>query len=286
MRTTFPSSIISTLKLEPTTATIHIDPVQLHQVLMNLAINARDAMNGMGELDITMRQTRVETLCSACHTPFGGDYLQLSVQDTGHGIDAVAMEKIFTPFYTTKPIGMGTGLGLSVVHGIVHDCGGHISVNSSAGKGTSISLYFPLVTAPVDGLQRQRGQDDKRNRRRHILVIDDEASVAHLMQELLKIEGYDVTVFTDSREALARFKASPNSFDLVLTDQVMPGMTGLETLQNMFALRPRLPAVIFSGNCDNLPSDTAQETGVICLEKPVDNHELFSAIRDALNRGS
>jgi PAS domain S-box-containing protein len=287
LASTLPSSIEIDLQLGGDELTVMTSPVQLHQLIVNLCINARDAMDGKGHITIGLaRVNDVVTECCSCHERVVGDYIQLFVRDTGSGIQPEQLGRIFDPFYTTKEVGKGSGMGLSMVHGIMHDHGGHIVVETASGKGTTFTLLFPVMDVQVDIVNVENvdantpsGQTLDGN----ILIVDDEPSVGHFIGELLKSNGCQVTVETDSQSALSRFKQNPDAFDLVVTDQTMPGMTGAELAQAMIAIRPELPVILCTGYSDHIDEAKAKSLGIKAyVNKPIATDKFLRLVRELL----
>jgi PAS domain S-box-containing protein len=263
-----------------------VDPVQAHQVLLNLCINARDAMSESGRITVTARRVRVaEMTCASCRHRFSGEYAELAVADGGSGIPPEVLERMFDPFFSTKEIGQGTGMGLSIVHGVVHDHGGHVLVESGRDAGTTFRVLLPLAGegasetgAAPDAAVRQGASLHGR-----ILLVEDEQSVLGFMRELLQGWGLEVVAARDPRDALHWFSLEPDRFDVVLTDHTMPGMTGMELTRALVARRAGLPVLLYSGRNDLLDSSTATAAGVrTLLAKPVDKAALRAALQDAL----
>jgi CheY-like chemotaxis protein len=260
--------------------------VQAHQVLLNLCINARDAMNESGRIAVTARRVRVaEMTCASCRHRFSGEYAELAVADGGSGIPPEVLERMFDPFFSTKEIGQGTGMGLSIVHGVVHDHGGHVLVESGRGTGTTFRVLLPLAAeeASEAGVAPDAGGRQGASLQGRILLVEDEQSVLGFMRELLQGWGLEVVAARDPRDALHWFRLEPDRFDVVLTDHTMPGMTGMELARAILAGRPGLPVLLYSGRNDLLDSSTATAAGIrTLLAKPVDNAALRAALHDAL----
>jgi PAS domain S-box-containing protein len=265
-------------------AAIMADPTQIHQVIMNLCTNAAHAMKTRGgRLAISLAETSLDEdmpgLLSGL-TP--GDYLKLEVGDTGTGIDPDNLERIFDPFFTTKKPGEGTGMGLSVVHGIVKDCGGAVLVHSVPGKGTTFETWLPIIEskeclpAPEES-PLPMGQE-------HILFLDDEPGLVDVGRQMLQLLGYRVTAINDSREALDRFQRAPHAFDLVITDMTMPGMTGDELSRRLLEIRSDIPIVICTGYSENIDADSIRSMGLAGLfYKPLIMKDLAHQIRSILD---
>jgi len=254
--------------------------VQLEQVLMNLVINARDAMRSSGEVRVTLRGAAAAAVCTSCRTPFGGEWVELAVADTGPGIPLDVQERMFEPFFTTKDTGHGSGMGLSTVHGIVHRHGGHVIVDSAPGRGAAFRMLFPAAerTATASG-EKVREPVQRATLSARVAVVDDEPAVAEFMQELLARWGLAVTAFADGAAALRALEDGA-AFDIVITDQTMPGMTGIAFAQSVHAWNPRLPIVLYTGHVDALASTDLDRAGVCALlSKPVDAQALLEVVR-------
>jgi len=253
-------------------------------VLMNLCTNAIQAMDRAGTLRV-----RLETLDTRepRTVPHGalqpGAYATLTIADTGSGMDEATIARIFEPFFTTKDVGKGTGLGLSLVYGIVTDSGGAIDVASRVGQGSTFTIYLPRVdgaTAPAEEEKTPipRGQGQR------ILVIDDEAPLVAVTTEVLSRLGYKAVGFSNGRDALAEVQAAPARFDAVITDEVMPGLSGTELAERLRLLRPDLPIVLVSGYIGPMMSERAHAAGVgRILKKPVQSRETASALAELLH---
>jgi len=263
------------------------DPTQVHQVLMNLCTNAVHAMpRGDGVLGIELEPIEVDAeLAREAQGMRAGPYLRLRVSDTGEGMPAETLERIFDPFFTTKEPGEGTGLGLAVVHGIVVGCGGAIDVQSQPGVGTVFDVYFPRYTERAPSAQDPA--KPPQIGREHILVVEDEDQIGRMLTETLTRLGYRVTSSSRGDEALEVFAADPTAFDLVLTDQAMPGMMGTELARELLELRPDLPVVLCTGFSHILSEEDAHQVGVRELVmKPIMRSELSEAIRRALGQAA
>jgi PAS domain S-box-containing protein len=227
-------------------ATVLGDPTRLHQLLMNLCTNAVQAMGDTGSLSLTVtnedfdepRKVRTGEIPA-------GDYVRITVQDTGHGIAPEVIDRIFEPFFTTKPAGRGTGLGLALVHSVVAEHHGYIEVASELGHGTRFDIWIPRVQAQQEGEETQR--EMPMGQGQVILAVDDEADVLHALEEMLATLGYEPVGFTSSREALEAARANPRRFDAVVSDEVMPELTGTQMSIELRKLNPALPIVIASG---------------------------------------
>jgi len=282
-----PSSIELRAELEQGLPPVLLDPVQVEQVLMNLCINAADAMDERGRLRIALRRTEAhEATCTACHQNASGSYVELAVSDEGSGITPDVMERMFEPFYSTKDVGKGSGMGLATVHGIVHEYGGHVLVDSTPGRGTTFRVLFPALESAAVAVPEPAGETVRsRLRPLHgrVLVVDDEPAVAEFMQDLLGDWSLQVTVMNHPAAARDAFARDPRAFDLVLLDQTMPGLTGLELAQDMLLLCPELPVVIYTGYREALDEAALRKVGVrAVVRKPVDAGDLHALLSGQL----
>ncbi len=265
---------------------IRTEPVQLQQLIMNICINARDAMQGKGELVVALAlRHHAEGECASCHESFSGDYVELLVSDTGQGMDRHTLSRLFEPFFTTKEVGEGTGLGLSMVHGIMHDSHGHIHVDSEPGKGSCFRLLFepveevkrPLLETPAKHVPAAGGEGQR------ILIVDDEKAILGFMRAWLSRAGYDIQTFDDSRQALDYFRQHPQQVDLMITDQTMPAMTGLELAAEILERRPELPVILCSGYSEQIDREVAAAVGIRrFVNKPYDRGPMLAMIHELL----
>jgi PAS domain S-box-containing protein len=283
-RSSMPSTIALHVDIGSESGVITGDPVQIEQVLMNLCMNAGFAMRETGgTLDVEVSDFSVPPTNGLPHGMSPGPYVRLRVHDTGTGIPKEIQDKIFDPFFTTKEVGEGTGLGLSVVAGIVKHSNGYVAVESEPGRGTTFDVYFPAV--PEDAATDREAADETIPRgNERILFIDDEEPLVDFGGDLLAELGYEVTCQTDSREALALFSLDPSRFDLVVTDQTMPGMTGTQLSKKLLALRPGMPVVLCTGFSHTANEESAREAGIRgFVMKPLTRRELARAVRRALD---
>ena len=282
LRSSLPSSIDLQSDIDPDCGMVLADPVQIHQVLMNLCSNASQAMAGeQGRLNIRLSEFESGSADPSCPGP--GRWLDLEVSDTGVGMEPQVWERIFDPFFTTKKKGQGTGLGLSVVHGIVKSHGGEIVVDSEPGRGTTFHIYLPLIEAGEE--RKKKGQQNTMPRGdEHVLLVDDESLLVEIMERSLSILGYEVTSFVDSRQALEWFSNHSDEIDIVVTDMTMPGLTGAELAGKILAEKPRLPIILCTGYSEVMDADRAGDMGIRkFLTKPVENRTLAQSIRDVLD---
>jgi len=262
-------------------ATVLGDPTQIHQVVMNLCANAAQAIKTQGTLTVTLDVIEKSGSIAATSALAGGRYVRLSVRDSGIGIPPHVLERIFDPFFTTKEVGVGTGLGLSLVHGIVTDLGGGIDVESSSGVGTNFTVYLPWsAEASASALADEpltQGAGET------VLLVDDEEALVRLGEEMIASLGYEPVGFTSSTEALAEFRAAPDRFNVVLSDETMPGMTGSELARAIRAIRPDMPVVLMSGFVSPALTARARDLGIAdVLSKPVVARDIAAAIASAL----
>ncbi len=284
LRPSIPSSIEVRVQID-SHQSVRMDPGELNQVLVNLIINARDATGDHGIIDIRLHTVHLNgDICAASHQRLSGPYLALDVSDTGSGIADEHLSRLFDPFFTTKDVGEGTGLGLSVVHGILRRSGAHIVVDSTPGRGSLFRLLFatepqppslPSATADAPLIPAGTGQ--------HIWVVDDEPAVARYLGELLSDWGYNVRTFRDPAEALVAIEATPHQIDLLITDQTMPGMHGLQLAQLARYFKPGLPVVLCTGNSDAIDTAEARDMGIRHIfSKPLPVRELVEALAQEL----
>ncbi len=288
LRPTLPSSINIDMLLNDGLPSIRGNHAMLMQVVMNACVNARDAIGEQGTISIGLHREVVDvSACSSCLSPFSADCLVLTVADTGSGIDGGMLNTIFEPFFSTKPSSKGTGMGLSVVHGIMHQHGGHILVNSFPGQGTEIKFLFPIDSSKGSVNLRPARQADSYQIPKHIksaLVVDDEIAVAILLGKFLKQQGIEPTVIGDSLEAQAMFDSNPFAFDLVITDQVMPELTGMALAGHMRSVRDDLPIIICTGFIKNIDPERMANSGILgILEKPIDKDAIGAMLSRILS---
>jgi signal transduction histidine kinase/ActR/RegA family two-component response regulator len=248
LRASLPSTVAIELTQAAGDATVTADPTELQQVVMNLCTNGAHAMGNQGTLRVDLDIVDAEDDLALSHGSLpAGRYVRLSVKDTGAGIDAGTLERILEPFFTTKAVGQGTGLGLSTVHGIVSQRGGALNVESRPGAGSTFQAYFPHAGEAAVEQEEPRGSEVQRGRGETILIVDDDAPLVPVAEEMLAALGYEAVGFDQSIAALAAFRAAPDRFDLVLTDDVMPEMTGTELAGALHEIRPSLPIILMTG---------------------------------------
>jgi len=285
LRPTIPATIAIQTRFS-TCGNVLADPSQLHQVIMNLCTNAYQAMmESGGEMTIELDEVEPE---SELHTTLPklepGRYVQLSVADTGHGMDEATLERVFEPFFTTKPVNKGTGLGLSVVHGIVTGFGGDITVESAPEKGSTFRVFLPVIEAEAMSRNSDLAPVEQQKETR-VLFVDDELAAAEVMRVMMGHLGFNIIALNSPIEALAEFRKDPDAFDLVITDLTMPEMTGIELARNLQALNPTLKMILMTGygkTIDNYESLNRYGLRKL-LKKPVRLTKLAEAIREVMS---
>jgi PAS domain S-box-containing protein len=295
LKSTLPSSVEIETAFATDLPLVLVDPLHLDQVLMNLCINARDAMQGKGSIRLGLREAcRGGETCASCHQPVSGEFVELAVADSGPGIPADVAERMFEPFFSTKEVGKGSGMGLAMVHGIVHDYGGHIGVGSADGEGAEIRILLPAWIQPEPARQahpRTAVATDAipataERLSGRVLLAEDEPSVQEFMTELLSSWGLTVTLSRNGVEACERFAADPEGFGLVLLDQTMPGMTGLEAAAQLTKLRPEIPVILYTGYSEQVSRARLAAAGVrALLRKPVDVGLLRETLGELMGNG-
>jgi PAS domain S-box-containing protein len=287
LRSSMPSTIALDFDCDRSAPPVLADEIQAGQVLLNLAINARDAIGTTGTLRIGVRSTRASGLvCTSCRHTVDGSFVELAVADDGCGIEPAVVDRIFEPFFSTKDTGKGSGMGLSMVHGIVHEHGGHVVVETAAGRGSVFRVLLPALLGD-DGVASAepaaRHPAKARKLRGRVLLVDDEDSVRNVMQERLRTWGLDVEAASDAATARAAFDAAGGSIDAVITDQTMPHETGLDLARALRSRRADLPVILYTGYADELTAAQAQAAGVrLLLRKPVEPAELRAALERVL----
>ena len=258
------------------------DPAQIHQVVMNLGTNAAHAMRKSGgSLEVNLQQVRIDSVDESKRDLAPGEYLLLRVADTGHGMDSSVLKRVFEPFFTTKETDKGTGMGMAVVHGIVKDLKGDISVQSSKGEGTTVSVYLPVINrAPK---QDKNGKDKLYRGRGRVLFVDDEQSLVDWARDTLHRLGYTVSATTSSLQALEWFQADPDFYDLVVTDLTMPRKTGRDVIVSVREHAPRVPVILCTGfSDDDWEEESERIKPTILLTKPFSMAEFSKAIASCM----
>jgi PAS domain S-box-containing protein len=279
LQASLPDTIRISTSLSAGTAAVMGDPTYLHQVTMNLCANAIQAMDRGGVLEVGLERTRIaqpRSLARGSLAP--GEYVRLTIADSGAGIPAAILERIFDPFFTTKGVGEGTGLGLSVVHGIVADLGGGIDVSSRVGAGSRFAIWLPVAgEAPIP--ERVASAPLPRGNGETLMSVDDERPLVELAEETVAALGYEPVGFVSSRLALEAFRAAPERFDAVLTDESMPDLAGTEFVRQIRNLRASVPIMLMSGHGDALLAGRAAAAGVDeVLHKPLHRRDIAETL--------
>jgi len=284
LRPSLPSTITITLSIAAGNKLIFADPTQVHQILMNLGTNASHAMEQTGgTLGIILedRELSQENLQYQPEVQ-PGKFVLFSVSDTGTGIEPEILDKIFDPYFTTKEVGKGTGMGLSIVHGIVTSCGGFVTCESEIGKGTVFNIFFPAIEERAVSEIKPMNVTPSGTER--ILFIDDEVMLAELGKTMLERLGYDVTIRTSSLEALAIFQKQPERFDAVITDQTMSDLTGMDLARQILQIRPDIPIILCTGYSTLISEEQAKVQGVKGFAmKPLSKNEIATLLRKVLD---
>jgi signal transduction histidine kinase len=281
------SSLPATIQIRQNLASkslILANPTQIYQVMMNLCTNAAHAMkDGGGTIEVTLTDVEPdESFMSLQDNVASGFYQKLEVRDNGLGMTPDQLVHIFQPYYTTKKKGEGTGLGLSVVHGIVKNSGGEITVQSERNKGSQFKLFFPVVVS--EAVADAPTAELPEGGREHVIFIDDELPLIEIGAMMLEKLGYQVSAFRDAKAALNVFKARPDDFDLVITDMTMPGLTGNQLIRELLQIRPGLPVILCTGFSAELTEEKASQLGVKAfLMKPFVFRDLAATIRHVLD---
>ncbi|MCP4713561.1 MAG: PAS domain S-box protein [Deltaproteobacteria bacterium] len=285
LRATIPTTIEIRQNIDDTIGMVNADPTQMHQIMMNLCTNAAQAMQETGGvLDIILSPVVITPESIKKYRDISpGPFVELKISDTGTGIDSETMHRIFEPFFTTKEKGKGTGMGLAVVHGIVNDHGGDISVNSQLGKGTTFTIILPQIIAEPEKEEDEPSEIQTGNE--HILFVDDEIMLMDLGKKILESLGYTVTAKNSSIEALETFQLSPDIFDMVITDQSMPHMTGYNLAKRVLEIKPALPVIVCTGYSNSITPEKAKASGIEALiYKPLSKKEIAGKIREVFNK--
>lgn len=289
LRATLPVTIEIRQDIDKDGGMIVADPTKLQQVLMNLCSNALQAMeNQQGVLSVQLRDivlTRHDLVSDQNLRP--GSYVELSVSDTGCGIEHLNLKRIFEPYFTTRGFGRASGLGLALVHGIVRDHGGLIRVESEVGKGSTFRVYFPALPEKVDRQAPQRPTEDVNAGTERILLVDDEETILDVQGEALGLLGYSITAATDGDAAFQQFCTDPQGFDLIITDQTMPNMTGVELARKILKIRPDIPVILCTGYSEMVDEKKARMAGIRhFVMKPVELSALERLVRSTLDQAN
>jgi PAS domain S-box-containing protein len=287
LRSSIPTSIEFRQNIPQKVHTIQADPAQINQILINLCTNAYHAMPDGGILEVSLKHLTFDE-----NTPnqypdqypglIPGRYVNLTISDTGHGISDEEIERIFDPYFTTKEIGKGIGMGLAVVHGIIKEHNGFITVKSEIGNGTTFNIFFPAVEK--EAIAETKTYEKLPGGNESILFIDDEKPLAQLGYQRLKRLGYKVEASTNPLDALELFRSQPDKFDLVITDMTMPQMTGEKLIKEILSVRSDIPIILCTGFSEKIDEEKAAAIGAVeYIEKPVDKHDFALKVRRVLD---
>ncbi len=287
LRSSLPTTIDIVEHLDPECGEIQADPTQLHQIVMNLCTNAFHAIKDQkGTLKIKLQRVEIDSdKDTGKPTTSTGTFIVLSVSDSGCGMDQATKKRIFEPYFTTKKIGQGTGLGLAITHGIVESYNGFIEVESELGQGTTFHIYLPALEKSNVAPQQKEGRSNNlAPGSEHILIVDDEEAILNLHEALLTRLGYKITATNSSREALVLITAKPNQFDLIITDQSMPNISGAEMAHEALKIKPTMPIILCTGYSSVLSENDALAIGIKkYVQKPVSIKDLAKIVRQILD---
>lgn len=285
VKASFPSNIEIRLDLDPNCGTVMADATQIHQVIMNLCTNAyHSMMETGGTLRVSLRVIKAtNSLIKKVPKLIRGSYICTTISDSGTGMDRQTLTRIFEPFFTKKEVGIGSGLGLSVVHGIISSYEGAIEVESTVGEGTTFRIYLPQHSRQLP-VNKNANQALTKGRE-HILFIDDEEEITFMGKRMLESLGYNVTVYTNSLTALEDFSSNPKEYDLIVTDQTMPYMLGTELIEHFREFRPDIKSIIITGFGDSISKQTIQEKKIdAIIIKPLILSNFSNLIRKILDK--
>jgi PAS domain S-box-containing protein len=287
LRSSLPATIDIRLNVDPASPRVLADPTAVHQVIMNLGTNAAHAMPRGGVFEVTVEPVYVRDSVARAHPDLHeGPYTVVTVRDTGSGMDRSTQQRAFEPFFTTKGPGEGTGLGLAVVHRIIHEHEGAVELDSEIGRGTSFRCYFPALVSDQDEALHE-ASDIRRGRGERILFVDDEPALVRVNERRLSGIGYFVTTATSPVTAVELFRAQPDNFDLVVTDYWMPHLVGIDLARAIHDVRPDVPILLLTGFMDDLPEETLRAAGVRrVVKKPVTGQELAEVLSEVLTEAS
>ena len=283
VKSTLPSNIECVMDVDQEASFVRGDQTQMHQVLMNLCVNANQAMPDGGTLTVNLCNFSSNEPCPSCSASLPGRFVHLSVSDTGTGMPDSVKKRIFEPYFTTKEVGKGTGMGLAVVHGIINQHNGHICVHSEEGKGTTFHIFLPTSGNPMEKSDTVQYVDFAG--KESILIIDDEPMVGELVRETLSLQGYETELYLNSQEALEHFVKNSNKYDLILTDYMMPDLTGDKLASKIREVNDSVPIVLATGFSNNITREAALSMGITeFIMKPIVGEDLCKAVRECLNK--
>jgi len=283
LRATIPASMTFNIMIDDDVPAVIADPSNLNQVIMNLLINSRDALKSKGALTVSVFNHEIKNnTCSSCNKEFSGRYVNLSISDNGPGISRRHLPLIFNDDFTSKEKNKGFGKGLANVHKIIHSSEAHITVETST-KGSTFNILFKVATGSPETETQTAALEQPVDTNKHILIVDDENTIAKYLEELFTQCGYKVSLFTDPTQALKAFKENPSSYDMLLTDQTMPMITGAELAQEILQINAELPVVLCTGHSDLIDEEKAAAMNIKgFLRKPVETHKLLECVYQLL----
>jgi CheY-like chemotaxis protein len=287
LRPMIPTSVYLQYNAAPESleTTVLADATRVQEALLNLCNNAVHAMDETGRLTIDLTTTALQKadISAEYSECLPGKFVRLRVQDTGCGMTDELINQIFDPFYTTKGVGEGTGMGLSTVQGMIIQIGGQIKLTSISGQGTTFDLYFPITDNKLQSSPEEKGQPLPRGTE-HILFVDDDEMLASLGEQLLSTLGYQVCMMTDSAEALKMFAANADRFDLIISNQTMPNLTGKDLIAEIKKFRADIPTILCTGYSSKIDEEEAAKLGISAfMMKPLDLPHLSQTIRQVLD---
>ena len=287
LRATLPTSITIEAAVDPNCGCVFMNPTNLHQVIINLCTNASQSLpDRKGTICINLQRQEFSSRdLPPDQNISAGGFVVITVSDTGCGMDKTTENRIFEPYFTTKEKGTGTGLGLAVVHGIVEDCNGFIKIETTVGIGSSFHVYLPASESPAEELPSADEKDifPSVSKNIRILVVDDDPLLVKISERSLTNNGYYVTSFTDSRKALEAFQNMPDNFDMIITDQTMPGLTGADLAKEVLKVKSSMPIIMCTGHSETVSEENALSLGVKkYVLKPIKGEELLNAVRELL----
>jgi len=283
---TIPKMINIELHLSEDINIINADPAQIEQIMMNLGVNARDAMPEGGSMIFeTENVILAEEYCKTHLGSKPGQYVKLSISDTGQGMDKETLRHIFEPFYTTKDIGKGTGLGLAMVYGIVKSHSGYIMCYSEPDEGTIFKIYFPIIEKEPERVESKKEKVPIKGGNETILLVDDEEAIRELAEDILTRFGYTVLMASDGETALEIYREKKEEINLVILDIIMPGMGGRKCLEELLKMNPKSRIIIASGYSINGPAKEVLEAGAKgFISKPYDMRGMLQTVRKILDK--
>ena len=284
MRASIPAMVDVQSNIPSAPCMILGDPTEIHQIVINLCTNAAHAMKASGgRIDVAISEVTLDKKTASRYEDLSpGDFVKLTVQDSGEGISPDILEKVFEPYFTTKEFGAGSGMGLAVVHGLVKKCKGAINIQSTVGEGTTVEVLFPKIEEELPAEKKKEDELPTGNER--ILLVDDDPSIVNMIRQMLEGLGYTVTSMTDSTAAIEKFKSTTDDFDLVITDMAMPKMSGDQLAAELIKVRRNIPILLCTGHSDTIDEKKAKQIGVKGFAmKPLDKGKLARAVRAVLD---